>query len=163
MSIRKTLPGFLAAPPRKSPSVQESKNRAHFPGKGHCTISRNREMNQMADLENDGEDKMTPSEKSRLKTRMEQWRLAGERMAKLRRKSPRSVDVGRAILDLEDAFEATRSLPLPESSGFGGNAILASKASRITALLPSKRQILAPQKKPDKPMLRAARLSIFRD
>jgi len=60
---------------------------------------------------------MTPSEKSRLKTRMEQWRVAGERMAKLRRESLRSVDVGQAILDLEDAFQATRALPLPESSG----------------------------------------------
>ena len=60
---------------------------------------------------------MTPSEKSRLKTRMEQWRLAGERMANLRREALRSVDVGRAILDLEDAFQATLALPLPKSSG----------------------------------------------
>lgn len=60
---------------------------------------------------------MTPSEKSRLKTRMEQWRVAGERMSKLRMKSLRSVDVGRVILDLEDAFQATRALPLPKSSG----------------------------------------------
>jgi hypothetical protein len=60
---------------------------------------------------------MTPSEKSRLKKRMEQWRLVGERMANLRREALRSVDVGQAILDLEDAFEATRSLPLPETSG----------------------------------------------
>jgi hypothetical protein len=60
---------------------------------------------------------MTPSEKSRLKNRIEQWKVAGERMAKLRRESLRSVDVGQAILDLEDAFEATRSLPLPETSG----------------------------------------------
>ncbi|MFP4307023.1 MAG: hypothetical protein ACLFQQ_07380 [Desulfococcaceae bacterium] len=38
-------------------------------------------------------------------------------MANLRREALRSVDVGRAILDLEDAFQATRALPLPESSG----------------------------------------------
>ena len=70
--------------------------------------------------------------KAEMRAFVERWRVAGARLAELRREELRSVEVAAVIESLTGAFEATLDGPVRTSSGLVEQQAIFSKIARAT-------------------------------
>ena len=81
---------------------------------------------------------MPRDSKADLRAFAEHWRIAGARIAELRREELRNVEVARVIESLNGAFEATLGGPVRTTSGLVEQQAIFSRIGHARSVSPGK-------------------------